>query len=133
MSDDIVQFIHARLTEDETGASAAARPAVIPDAGGVLLVTNLRIERDALTVQRRCIMIRAMLRHAEAGGQFEKDVMVRHYGWTESELEDHPLIHARMYRDIAAYWNTHPDYQQSWRPSGPASSTPGDAVDRRTS
>lgn len=104
----IVQFIEARLSEDEQQANEAATPARIPVEGGVLEVGDLALQGPALEVLRRCVMIRAMLRHAAEVAS--KDETIR----GEFGDADDLYTEAAMHRDIAAYWNTHPEYRAEW-------------------
>lgn len=86
----IVEFIGARLREDERTANLPWQV----DPGGL----------------RRCVMIRAMMGHAQEARQLDICVEIDRGVGTRTD----PWIDELMYRDIAAYWNTHPDYRQEW-------------------
>lgn len=138
---DILDFIHARLADDERLALAASPGPWHPNdehtevlavddivvADGFALsnrqlsaTVDHIIDNDPPSVLRRGELVRAMLAHAEAAGQFEREVKVRHGGWTNEELDQDPIpvVDVRMHRDIAAYWNWHPDYRPEWAPAG---------------
>ncbi|WP_029926405.1 DUF6221 family protein [Nocardia otitidiscaviarum] len=142
MTDDIVRFIRDRVAEDEQLAGDTTpgpwdvydRGHLVRIVGGELgahvaewdqsqLPDSLRFLSDAPDVQhilandpdavmRRCAMIRAMMRHAEAARVVD-DLADYDRGTT---AYDGQKIDDVMYRDIAAYWSTHPDYREEWKP-----------------
>ncbi|WP_280185485.1 MULTISPECIES: DUF6221 family protein [Nocardia] len=66
---------------------------------------------DPNTTLRRCTMVRAMLRHAEKVREDELE-QASVLGYIGRVVQ--PYTFQLMHRDLAAYWNTHPEYRKEW-------------------
>ncbi|WP_280245707.1 DUF6221 family protein [Nocardia abscessus] len=73
---------------------------------------------DPNSALRFCRLVRAMLGHAEKVKEDELE-QASVLGYIGRVVQ--PYTFQLMHRDIAAYWNTHPDYQPEW------TTTPADA------
>jgi hypothetical protein len=127
-----VDFIRARLDEDETIARQAGRTSA-PGAdrwqvdGWNLWTSEDRPEligkvvplgwahhmarHDPARVLQQCAMLRAMLGHAKEVGEYERD-RASDLGYIGRETGAY--TDDLMYRDIAAVWSDHPDYRPEW-------------------
>lgn len=69
------------------------------------------VAEDPAATLRRCVMVRAMLQRGEeaAALEIDRDEAV-------GDIPEPDGLAMRILRDIAAYWDWHPEYQEEWVP-----------------
>lgn len=72
---------------------------------------------DPAATLRRCVMVRAIMRHAEKARQLDEEIEQDSKSTGAATSPAEPWIDEQMHRDIAAYWNTHADYREEWTPN----------------
>lgn len=110
----IVEFIEARLAEDEQTAREADGSNHVHAIGDRLECGSTRCAHDVrhnpARVLRQCATLRAMLRHADEAGDLDMTVDAERAVGPRTD----PYIDDLMRRDIAAIWSDHPDYKTAW-------------------
>ncbi|MFR9773051.1 DUF6221 family protein [Nocardia sp. SC052] len=85
---------------------------VVHDEGFPRVPQSVHIAaEDPNATLRRCTMVRAMLRHAENVKEDELE-QASVLGYIGRVVQ--PYTFQKMHRDLAAYWNTHPEYRKEW-------------------
>lgn len=69
-------------------------------------------DEDPAATLRRCVMVRALMRHAEHANSMDEQLGEEGY-----RRPDGPTLGEQMWHDIAAYWNQHADYRSEWTPT----------------
>lgn len=142
---DIVAFIEARLAEDETLARAVEGHQLFDGTGIIVMKTHLDIHTRSVTLPSHVATYAMRFDPARVLAEIaaKRRILGRHcpasspdhvyreripiymcvgcgyetsYGCTQARTPD--INDCPELRDLAATWNTHPDYNQAWGTDG---------------